>query len=267
LPISAGLELPLLTILLLVAASFLAGWVDAVVGGGGLIQLPALLIGLPPETPVATIAGTNKLPSFMGTAVAAATYVRTIRVDWGLAWPLLVMAAVGSWSGAQLTHYLPRQHFTPLVLFAVVGAGLFTWRKPQLGLHSHVRHTGNEARLRMAAIGLVVGVWDGFIGPGTGTFFVIALVTVIGHDFLASSALAKLANLTTNAAALVAFAITGNILWGLGLCMGLANLTGGFLGARTALREGNAFVRRVFLTVVAALSLKLAWDTFWTYFG
>ena len=119
----------------------------------------------------------------------------------------------------------------------------------------------------MAAIGLVVGVWDGFIGPGTGTFFVIALVTVIGHDFLASSALAKLANLTSNAAALVAFAITGNILWGLGLCMGLANLTGGFLGARTALREGNAFVRRVFLIVVAALSLKLAWDTFWTYFG
>jgi len=264
---TAGLELPLLTIALLVAASFLAGWVDAVVGGGGLIQLPALLIGLPADTPVSTIAGTNKLPSFMGTSVAARTYLRTIRVDWGLAWPLLVMAAIGSWSGAQLTHFLPRQHFTPLVLFAVVGVGLYTWRKPQLGLHAAVRHTGNDARLRMAAIGLVVGLWDGFIGPGTGTFFVIALVSVIGHDFLASSALAKVANLTTNAAALVAFAITGSILWGLGLSMGVANLTGGYLGARTALTRGNRFVRKVFLVVVGTLAIKLAWDTVQTYWA
>jgi len=264
---TSGLELSLLTLTGLVLASFLAGWVDAVVGGGGLIQLPALLIGLPPEVPVATIAGTNKLPSFLGTTTAAATYLRSIRVDWSLAWPLLVMAAVGSWTGAQLTHYLPRQHFTPLVLFAVVTVGFYTWRKPQLGLHTHVRHTGNDARLRMAAIGAVVGLWDGFIGPGTGTFFVIALVSVIGHDFLASSALAKVANLTTNAAALVAFAISGNILWGLGLAMGLANLTGGFLGARTALSRGNAFIRRIFLLVVSALAIKLAWDTVQTYWG
>jgi len=264
---ASGLELSLLTLIGLVLASFLAGWVDAVVGGGGLIQLPALLIGLPPETPVATIAGTNKLPSFLGTTTAAATYLRSIRVDWSLAWPLLVMAAVGSWTGAQLTHYLSRQHFTPLVLFAVVTVGFYTWRRPQLGLHAHVKHSGNDARLRMAAIGAVVGLWDGFIGPGTGTFFVIALVSVIGHDFLASSALAKVANLTTNAAALVAFAISGNILWGLGLAMGAANLTGGFLGARTAMARGNAFIRRIFLLVVSALALKLAWDTVQTYWG
>lgn len=262
-----GLELPLLTIALLVLASLLAGWVDAVVGGGGLIQLPALLIGLPSDAPVATIAGTNKLPSFMGTATAAATYLRSIRVDWSLAWPLLAMAAVGSASGAQLTHFLPRQHFTPLVLFAVVSVGWYTWRRPHLGLHGQVKHTGNDARLRMAAIGAVVGAWDGFIGPGTGTFFVIALVSVIGHDFLASSALAKLANLTTNLAAIVAFTVTGNLLWGLGLAMGAANLTGGFLGARTALKHGNAFVRKVFLLVVSALALKLAWDTWFSYFG
>ena len=264
---TAGLELPLLTLALLVLASFLAGWIDAVVGGGGLIQLPALLIGLPPDTPVATIAGTNKLPSFMGTLTASLTYLRTIRVDWGLAWPLLVAAAIGSWTGAQLTHFLPRQHFTPLVLFAVVSVGWYTWRRPNLGLHAAVKHTGNDARLRMAAIGLVVGLWDGFIGPGTGTFFVLALVSVIGHDFLASTALAKLANLTTNASAIVAFAITGNILWGLGLAMGVANLTGGYLGARTALTRGNAFIRKVFLLVVGALAIKLAWDTFFTYWG
>ena len=262
-----GLDLPLLTIALLVMASFMAGWVDAVVGGGGLIQLPALLIGLPSDTPVATIAATNKLPSAMGTLTATATYLRTIRIDWTLAWPLLLMAAVGSWSGAQLTHLLPREHFTPLVLFAVVTVGLYTWLKPQLGLHSRVKHSGNDARARMAGIGAVVGVWDGFIGPGTGTFFVILLVSVIGHDFLASSALAKLANLTTNASALVAFAITGNILWGLGLSMGAANLVGGYLGARAALTRGNGFVRKVFLVVVGALAIKLAWDTVQTYWG
>ena len=264
---AAGLDLPLLTIALLVLASFMAGWVDAVVGGGGLIQLPALLIGLPSDTPVATIAGTNKLPSAMGTLTATATYLRTIRVDWTLAWPLLLMAAIGSWAGAQLTHLLPRQHFTPLVLFAVVTVGFYTWRKPELGLHSRIKHGGNDARVRMASIGLVVGVWDGFIGPGTGTFFVILLVSMIGHDFLASSALAKLATLTTNASALVAFTITGNILWGLGLSMGVANLTGGFLGARAALTRGNGFVRKVFLLVVGALAIKLAWDTVQTYWG
>lgn len=262
---TTGLELPLLTIVLLVAAAFLAGWVDAVVGGGGLIQLPALLIGLPANTPVASIAGTNKVPSFSGTSVAAATYLWTIRVDWSLAWPLLVGAAVGSASGAQLTHLLPRQHFTPLVLLAVLVVGFYTWRRPHLGLHAAVRHTGNDARARMAAIGLVVGLWDGFIGPGTGTFFVIALVAVIGHDFLASSALAKLANLTTNLSAIVAFALSGSILWGLGLCMAAANVAGGFLGARTALAKGNGFIRRVFLLVVGALAIKLAWDTVWTY--
>lgn len=258
---TTGLELPLLTLALLVAAAFLAGWVDAVVGGGGLIQLPALLIGLPPDTPVATIAGTNKVPSFAGTSVAAATYLRTIRVDWAVAWPLLVAAALGSASGAQLTHLLERRHFTPLVLLAVVVVGVYTWRRPHLGLHAAVRHTGNDARARMAAIGLVVGLWDGFIGPGTGTFFVIALVAVIGHDFLGSSALAKLANLTTNLAAIVAFGLSGSILWGLAVCMAVANVAGGFLGARTALARGNAFVRRVFLVVVGALALKLAWDT------
>lgn len=258
---AGGLELPLLTLVLLMVASLVAGWVDAVVGGGGLIQLPALLIGLPADTPVATIAGTNKLPSSFGTATAALTYARTIRIDWALAWPLLATAAIGSWTGAQLTRFLARESFTPLVLLAVVVVGVHTWRRPHLGRHSAVRHAGADALLRMGAIGLAVGLWDGFVGPGTGTFFVIALVTVIGHDFLGASALAKVANLTTNAAALLAFGLGGHIEWRLGLLMAVANVTGGFLGARTALRRGNRFVRVVFLVVVGALAIKLTVDS------
>lgn len=256
----SGLELPLLTIGLLVAASFVAGWVDSIVGGGGLIQLPSLLIGLPAETPVPTIAGTNKLPSAMGTTVAAATYLRRVRIHWWGLVPLIAGSALGSALGAQLTHLIDRRLFTPLVLAAIVGVGWYTWRRPNLGMRSEERHTGWRSYAWLAGIGVAVGVWDGFIGPGTGSFFLILLVAIMGFEFLTATTLAKVANLTTNLAALVVFGISGNILWGLGFVMGIANLLGGLLGSRTALKNGNAFVRKVFLAVIVALGAKLTWD-------
>lgn len=255
-----GLELPLLTILALVVASFFAGWIDSIVGGGGLIQLPALLIGLPADTAVPTVAGTNKLPSSMGTAVAAFTYLRRIKIPWASLLPLIAFSAIGSSLGAQLTHLLDRRGFIPLVLAAIVGVGWYTWRRPEMGLVHEVRHDGWRAFFWLAVIGLAVGLWDGFIGPGTGSFFLIAVVGVMGFEFLTATVLAKLANLATNLAAIGVFAWSGNILWGLGLVMGVANLAGGFLGARTALRHGNAFVRKVFLAVIVLLGLKLTWD-------
>lgn len=255
-----GLELPLLTIVLLVTASFAAGLVDSIVGGGGLIQLPSLLIGLPTDTPVPTIAGTNKVPSSMGTFVAVVTYLRKVRIPWGALVPLVGFSYLGSSLGAQLTHFLDRAAFTPLVLAAIVGVGWYTWRRPALGLKHEVRHSGWRGWAWLSAIGLVVGLWDGFIGPGTGSFFLILIVAVMGFDFLTSTALAKVANLTTNVAAIVVFGLSGNILWGLGLAMGAANIVGGFLGASLALRHGNQFVRKVFLVVIVALGLKLAWD-------
>lgn len=256
-----GLELPLVTLLLLVAASFFAGWIDSVVGGGGLIQLPSLLIGLPADTPVATIAGTNKLPSSMGTAAAALTYLRRVPVAALHLLPLIAGAAAGSALGAQLTHLLDRRAFNPLVLAAIIGVGWYTWRRPELGLVGRAEHTGRAAALRVLGIGLVVGVWDGFIGPGTGSFFMIALVAIMGLEFLAATALAKVANLTTNVAALLVFGFSGNILWGLALTMGVANLCGGLLGARTALKHGNRFVRTVFLVVICVLGAKVGYDT------
>lgn len=256
----AGLELPLLTLVLLVCAAFAAGLVDSIVGGGGLIQLPALLLGLPADTAVATVAGTNKVPSSLGTGMAAATYLRRVTVGWPALVPLVAFSALGSGIGAQLTHLLRRQDFLPLVLFAVVAVGWFTWRRPHLGLAADVRHAGAAAHVRHAGIGLGVGLWDGFVGPGTGTFFLIALVSLLGYEFLQATTLAKLANLTTNLAAIGVFASTGNVLWGLALAMGAANLAGGFLGARTALRRGNAFIRRVFLAMVVVLGARLAWE-------
>jgi uncharacterized protein len=254
------LELGALTIALLLLAAFMAGWVDAVVGGGGLIQLPALLIGLPDSTPPAAILGTNKVSSVWGTATSSITYAVRIRPDWRTIIPLVVASAVGAVVGAQLARFLPREWFTPIVLVAMVGVGIYTWRRPELGLVSARKHDGGAHYGRTAAIGLGVGAYDGFLGPGTGSFFVILLVGVLGYGFLEASAKAKIANLVTNLAAIAVFAASGSILWALGLAMGAANLVGGLLGARTAISRGNAFIRRVFLVVLAALVLRLSYD-------
>lgn len=256
-----SLDLPAWTLVLLVLAAFAAGWVDAVVGGGGLIQLPALLIGLPSNAPPAAVLGTNKLSSVFGTATSSLTYALKIKPDWRTVLPLVLTAAAGSAGGAQLAKFLPKEYFTPIVLAALIGVGLYTWRRPQLGLVSERKHDGSAHYGRTAVIGVGVGAYDGFLGPGTGSFFVILLVGVLGYGFLEASAKAKIANLATNLSAIAVFAAHGSVLWGLGLAMGAANLLGGLIGARTALRQGNAFVRKVFLLVLAALILKLSYDT------
>jgi uncharacterized protein len=254
-------QLSALTLALLILAAFVAGWVDAVVGGGGLIQLPALVIGLPDSTPPAAILGTNKISSVWGTATSSITYAVKIRPDWRTIVPLVVASAVGSVLGAQLARFLPREYFTPIVLVALVVVGAYTWRRPELGLISQRKYDGRAHYGRTAAIGLGVGAYDGFLGPGTGSFFVILLVGVLGYGFLEASAKAKIANLVTNLAATTVFALSGSILWTLGLVMGAANLLGGLLGARTAISRGNAFIRKVFLLVLVGLIIRLAYDT------
>lgn len=254
-------ELALSGILLLIGIAFVAGWVDSVVGGGGLIQLPGLLLTLPDTVTVPEISGTNKVSSAAGTLIASATYLRRIRPTWSLLIPLVVSAAAGSAIGAQLVRLLPRDAFTPIVLVALIGVGIYTVRRPSLGLEHEVRHTGGAMVWRTALIGLGVGVYDGFLGPGTGSFFVILIVAVLGFGFLQATAHAKLANLTTNLAAIAVLGWHGQVLWLLGGLMAAANLTGGLIGARMALRHGSRFVRKVFLVVVGVMILRLGWDT------
>lgn len=245
---------------LLIVAAFVAGWVDAVVGGGGLIQLPAVFYGLPDQT-VAMVSGTNKTSSVAGTAMATGTYLRRLRLAAPLALCLCMCAYAGSSAGAALNHHLDRDIFTPLLLAVLIAVGVYTWRRPSLGMVDGERLTGWRKLAGVCLIGLGVGFYDGLIGPGTGTFFIILIVAFLGYGFLKASAYAKLANLTTNTAAIVVFASTHNILWAVALPMAAANLTGGWLGARLALKHGNGFVRKVFLVVVGLLSLRLAWDT------
>jgi uncharacterized protein len=255
-----ALNLSALSLTALIAAAFVAGWVDAVVGGGGLIQLPALLIGLPSNTPPAVILGTNKISSFCGTATSSLTYALRIPLDWWTVLPLVIASALGSALGASLAKLLPKDAFTPIVLAALIGVGLYVWRRPQLGMVSVRKHAGRRHYGLTALIGLVVGAYDGFLGPGTGSFFVILLVAVLGYGFLQASATAKIANLVTNLSAIVVFGLSGSVLWVLGLMMGTANLIGGYLGARTAISRGNSFVRKVFLIVLSGLIIKLGYD-------
>lgn len=253
-------QLGLATVVALVLAALVAGWVDAVVGGGGLIQLPALLIGLPDSTPPASILGTNKVSSVWGTATSSLLYAIKIKPDWRSVLPLVIGSSLGSALGAQAARFMPREIFTPIVLVALVVVGVYTWRRPELGLLTERKHAGRTHYLLTLAIGLGVGAYDGILGPGTGSFFVILLVGVLGWGFLDASAQAKIANLVTNLSAIAVFAAHGAILWQLGLLMGAANMIGGFVGARTAISKGNTFVRKVFLVVVGCLIIRLGYD-------
>ena len=256
LPVSAA------ALIFLIAAAGVAGWVDAVVGGGGLIQLPALVIAVPQEVPTPYILGTNKLSSFVGTLSASWVYLRRIRVHLSLLLPLVVGAFSGSSVGAALSRSVPRAVLTPVVLVAVILVGVYTLLKPRMGLHHEPRHTDRGAvAWRSGLIGVGVGFYDGLLGPGTGSFFVILLVGILGFGFLQASVNAKIANLTTNLAALAVYGVHGEILLLLGVAMALANMTGGIVGARMATKNGNGFVRIVFLVVLALLVVKLAWDT------
>lgn len=250
----AGISLTVL--LVLVVAAFLAGAVDAVVGGGGLIQLPALLLLLP-GTAVMAVA-TNKVASVVGTSAATVTYARRTPVDWRAAGLMAAAAACGSVGGAAFADSLPAMVLNVLVLVAIVSVGIYTFARPHLGVHHNVRFARRKQLTAMALTGAGIGVYDGLAGPGTGSFLVFVLVGWIGYAFLAASATAKLANVATNLGALAYFAPHGLVVWGVGACMALGNLAGASIGARLAIRLGSMFVRRVFLVVAGVLAVTLA---------
>jgi uncharacterized membrane protein YfcA len=245
--------------LLLCLFALLAGALDAVVGGGGLVQLPALLVVLP-QVPVVALLGTNKLASVVGTASAAVTYNRRFAVDRRTAGAMAVAAFAGSGAGALLATSVDGDVLEPVVLVALVAVLAHTVRTPSLGEVERLRLSAGSQRAVALAGGAGIGFYDGLVGPGTGSFLVFLLVGAVGLSFLHASATAKVVNTMTNLAALLLFAAGGHVLWVLGAAMAVANLVGSQLGTRLALRRGSAWVRRVFVVVVSALVLRLAWD-------
>ena len=248
------------TLVLLIAVAIAAGWVDAVSGGGGLLQLPALFIALPDAEPVQALA-TNKASSIAGTAAATATYSRRVRPDVRTALPMVLAAIIGSALGAITASRLPADVFRPMIVVLLVIVWVWTLVRPGMGMETSLRWQGRRRHYVVAtAAGLVIGMYDGLLGPGTGSFLLIVLVSVLGYSFLQASSTAKVVNLGTNAAAMVVFAATGSVLWVLGGLMAVGNVVGGVIGARMAIRRGSQFVRLVFLAVVGVLILRLAWD-------
>ena len=248
-------------IIFLVLASGFAGFVDSIAGGGGLIQLPSLLISMPNTAP-SLLLGTNKLPSFLGTLGATASYLRKVKPDFKLAFVMAVPAFIGSGLGASVATKIPKEAFKPIILFMLIVVTLYTWRKKELGLVENFRFARRHQVGMGALAGLVIGFYDGIFGPGTGSFLMLILVALLGFAFLQASVTAKIVNLATNLGAILVFGLNGKILWVLGLTMAIGNVMGGFLGARWALKGGSALIRKVFLVVTTLLILRLAYDTF-----
>ncbi|MGC5628202.1 TSUP family transporter [Georgenia sp. Z1344] len=251
-------EIDLTVLLLLVLAGLAAGWVDAVVGGGGLIQLPALLL-VPGMSPLAAVA-TNKVGSIMGTTVSSITYYRRVHVDLRTALPMAGAALLAAIGGAVIASSIPEQAFTPIILAACVAVLVYTVARPNVGRDNALRLTGARHLAAACAIGAVIGLYDGVIGPGTGSFLVISLVGLLGYAFLQASGIAKIVNLATNLGALLFFVPAGHVVWAAGLAVGVGNLAGGYLGARMAVARGSGFVRVVFVVVVSVLVLRLGWQ-------
>ena len=251
---------PALLVLVLVAA-LAAGWIDAVVGGGGLLQLPALLL-VPGMSPVQALA-TNKLASIFGTTTSAVTYYRRVHPDLRTALPRAAVALVCSYAGASVAAALPAGVFTPIIVGALIAIAVFTVLRPSLGEVTALRHSGRRHHGVAAALGAGIGFYDGILGPGTGSFLVFSMVSLLGYDFLNASAKAKIVNVATNLGALLFFVPHGAVFWVLGLLLGAANMLGAYLGSRTATARGSRFIRVVLLVVVTALIGRLGWDV-WT---
>lgn len=242
-------------------ASLLAGFVDSIVGGGGLILVPALFAVFPTTHP-ATLFGTNKGASVWGTAIATVQYSKRVNMPWEALVPAATVCFAASLGGAWLVTVVSPDYLRkalPLVLVVVLA---YTLAKKQLGRHHAPRYSGSREAVIASGIGAVIGFYDGFFGPGTGSFFVFLLVRVLGYDFLHASASAKLLNTASNLAAIVLFALKGHVWWHFVVAMAVANILGSLAGTHLALKHGTGFVRSVFIVVVSALILKTSYDAF-----
>jgi uncharacterized membrane protein YfcA len=247
---------------LLIAAAIFAGWVDAVVGGGGLIQLPVLLVAFP-TAPTALMLGTNKMASVFGTATSAIAYARKIKLEHRLLWPTVGLALLGSGAGALAALSVSSDALKPIIIAVLLAVLVLVVAKPQLGLEARPElHTRWRGAAVMVVCGLVIAFYDGIIGPGTGIFLAVAFTSILGMDFLAAAAHTKVVNVTTNLGALVVFAAQDNIWWLLGAVMGLGTMLGAWFGAHTAMSKGSKFVRVVLVIVVLALLARLSWDVY-----
>ena len=249
-------------LLLLCLAAFAAGFIDAIVGGGGLIQTPVGLILLP-SLPVATVIGTLKVPAFSGTSFAAFQYLKKVDLNWKLLGIMMLLAFPSAFLGSTLLTYVSNDFMKPLLLVVLSFLVIYTYAKKNFGQQIEKNISSQRQLLNAFAISFVVGLYDGFIGPGTGSFLFLQFIAIMGFDFLHASANAKMVNLATNFGSICLFMLKGKIIWAIALPMAASNALGGSLGAKLAINKGNGFIRIFFLVVVVGTLVRFAYDVFY----
>jgi len=251
-------------LILLCLAAFAAGFIDAIVGGGGLVQTPAGLVLLP-NLPVSTVIGTLKIPAFSGTALASIQYMQKVKINWKLMAVMTVLAFCSAIGGSFLLSRANNFFMKPVLLVILIVVAIYTYSKKNFGTHTAKNHSFKQQMIYSIIASIVLGFYDGFIGPGTGSFLVLAFITLLGFDFLKASAHAKMVNLATNLGSIIFFAGTGRIIFAIAIPMAVCNAVGGTLGARLAIVKGNKFIRVFFLVIVVGTILRFAYDIFFKH--
>nr|WP_328796955.1 TSUP family transporter [Luteimonas deserti] len=244
----------------LVCIAFMAGLVDAAVGGGGLVQLPGLFTALPQHAPAALL-GTNKFSAVFGTMAAGWRYARNVRFPWALVLVAAATAFMFAFLGATAVSLLPRDAVRPLILGLLIAMLVYTVLKKDFGALHRPRVLGHRDLALALVMGAAIGFYDGLFGPGTGSFLIFLFIRFFGLDFLRASAASKIVNIATNLAALSFFVPAGHVLLAFAVPMAVANVAGAYAGTRLALRGGTPLIRRLFLVLVVVLIARMGWDT------
>jgi len=254
-------DLSALNVALLFLAMFSAGFVDAIAGGGGLIQTPAMLLSFPNDNPVSVV-GTSKTAAFFGTSTAAIKYRKSIKTDPKLLLAMVIPAFFGACGGALLASHISAQSFKSSIFFMMIAIFIYTLFKPDLGKVHVEKHSPRKMMVIGAIAACLIGFYDGLIGPGTGTMLMIALVAIMGFAFVGASAIAKVVNATTNLASIIVVGLRIGIMWKLGLVLAVANLAGGYMGSHMAIKKGSSFIRIFYLIVTGLLILRLGYSLY-----
>jgi uncharacterized membrane protein YfcA len=254
-------DLSVINLALLALAMFFAGFVDAIAGGGGLIQTPAMLLALPDRDPVSVVA-TSKTAAFFGTTTAAIKYRRHIKTDARLLLAMVIPAFIGACFGSLLASEISPESFKSSIFFMMIAIFIYTLFKPDLGKVNVEKHSPRKLMVIGGIAAFAIGFYDGLIGPGTGTMLMIALVAIMGFAFVGASAIAKVVNATTNLASIIVVGLKIGILWKLGLLLGIANLAGGYTGSMMAIKKGSGFIRIFYLIVTGLLIARLGYSLY-----
>lgn len=256
------MDVSIYTIVFLAFMAFIAGFVDAIVGGGGLIMVPSVLVAVP-SAQVSQAIGTTKIPALSGISMAAYQYAHKIKLNWYIVLPSCLVAFLASFTGSWLLTQVSNDFMKPFLLLVLSLVAVYTYIRKDFGQHTDKAHSEKQKIQYACLLTLFVGFYDGFIGPGGGSFYLMAFVVLLGFNFLQASAYAKMANASSNFASVILFVAKGKVVWSIAIPMAVGAIVGSLLGSRYAMAKGNAFVRKFFLIVVCVVLLRFAYDVFW----